>query len=317
MRVLIFGALGQDGLFLSELLITRGAEVFGFVRQNSVISFSNSISDVTYIKGNLLDRKDIEKAIKLAKPDAIYNLASLSSVKSSIDFPHLSLKINQNFVYELLDILKELQNAGNVPIKFLQASSSEMYGPIQEFPINEGSKFNPVSPYALHKANAHLAVIQSREKDSLHCSTAILFNHESYRRSPLFASRKITQSAYRIATGKQEFLELGNIETFRDWGFAGDYVEAMSMIVDATIPSDFVISTGKLMRLSDICEIAFDEVGISDWHPYIRINKELIRKNDLSGLIGDSSKIKNELGWIAKTPFEDVIRDMVSRENLL
>ena len=316
MRSLIFGALGQDGKFLSEELLRMGNEVCGFVRSGVETKVPNGIEGVTYVAGNLLDRSFVEKTIDKCNPNYIYNLASLSSVKDSFDFPELSEQINYIFVEMLLEIMRERRDRNMPPMRLFQASSSEMFGPNPKGPLNENSEMNPQSPYALHKYKAHKSAIRFREEYELPVYTAILFNHESHLRKPTFASRKITQGAFQIASGKKDSLQLGNIDSLRDWGYAGDYVKAISMIVNRDTPDDFVVATGELHSLRDICEIAFEVVGLGNYENYIQIDQDLIRKNDTSGLVGEPKKIKNVLGWRADTSFREMIQNMINHEKL-
>ena len=316
MKSLIFGALGQDGKFLSDELLRNGNEVIGFVRSGAETKVPIGIEGVTYIAGNLLDRSFVEQTIDKCDPDYIYNLASFSSVKNSFDFPDLSEQINFIFVEMLLEIIRERRDRNMRPIRLFQASSSEMFGPNPKGPLTENSEMNPQSPYALHKYKAHKSAIRFREKYELPIFTAILFNHESHLRKPTFASRKITQGAFQIATGKKDSLILGNIDSLRDWGYAGDYVKAISMIVNRDTPDDFVVATGELHSLRDICEIAFEVIGLGDYQRYIRIDESLKRKNDTSGLIGNPTKIWNELGWKSKTSFRGMVESMLRFEKL-
>jgi GDPmannose 4,6-dehydratase len=316
MKSLIFGALGQDGMFLSEELLLKGDDVYGFVRNGSETQTPNGINGVTYISGDLLDRDLIEHTIDKYDPDFIYNLASFSSVKSSFDFPDLSEQINYRFVEIVLQILRERQDKNKRPIKFFQASSSEMFGPNPQGPLHENSEFNPQSPYALHKYQAHKSAIRFREEYEIPVYTAILFNHESHRRKPTFASRKITLGAFEIASGKRDYLSLGNIDSLRDWGYAGDYVKAMLMIMKNGIPDDFVVATGELHSLREICQIAFTMVGLGNYQPFITIDQDLIRKNDTIGLVGNTNKINNLIGWKPITSFTEMIAIMIKHEGV-
>jgi len=315
MRNLIFGALGQDGKFLSKQLIAEGNTVFGFVKNDSVIKPPNEIDGVSYIQGNLLDKNTIIQTINSCEPDYIYNFASLSSVKSSMDFPKISSAINFRFVEMILEILRDRKIEGkNVP-KLFQASSSEMFGPNNKEPLNEHAKFDPKSPYAIHKLLSHNLCLKFREQYDLPIYTGILFNHESYLRNPNFVSRKITQGAYQIASGAKDFLELGNLDTLRDWGYAGDYVRAMTLITTSDNPADYVIASGQLHSLREICEIAFNEVRLGNYQKYVKFDPKLLRSIDTSGLVGDYSKIKKNLGWEPKKSFKNMIAEMVEFES--
>jgi len=314
MKSLIFGALGQDGKFLSEELLRMGNEVFGFVRSGSETKVPNGIEGVTYIAGNLLDKSFVEQTIDKYNPDYIYNLASFSSVKNSFDFPDLSEQINFIFVEMLLEIIRERRDRNMRPIRLFQASSSEMFGPNPKGPLNENSEMNPQSPYAIHKYKAHKSAIRFREEYELPVYTAILFNHESHLRKPTFASRKITQGAFQIALGKRDYLSLGNIDSLRDWGYAGDFTKAMIMIVESATPDDYVVATGELHSLRDICKIAFTESGLGNYEEYVILDQNLVRHFDTSGLVGDSTKINEVLGWKSTMAFEEMIRLMLHQE---
>jgi GDPmannose 4,6-dehydratase len=314
MKSLIFGALGQDGKFLSEELLRNGNEVIGFVRSGAETKVPIGIEGVTYVAGNLLDRSFVEQTIDKCDPDHIYNLASFSSVKNSFDFPELSEQINYIFVDMLLEIIRERRDRNMRPIRLFQASSSEMFGPNPKGPLNENSEMNPQSPYAIHKYKAHKSAIRFREEYELPIYTAILFNHESHLRKPTFASRKITQGAFQIASGKRDYLSLGNIDSLRDWGYAGDYVKAISLIMNRDTPDDFVVATGELHSLRDICKIAFEAVGVGNYENYIFIDPNLVRVNDTSGLLGDPSKIARVFDWRATFTFEEMIQFMVHQE---
>jgi len=316
MKSLIFGALGQDGMFLSEQLLRKGNEVSGFVRSGAETKVPNGIEGVTYIAGNLLDRSFVEQTINKCNPDYIYNLASLSSVKNSFDLPELSEQINFIFVEMLLEIIRERRDRSMRPIRLFQASSSEMFGPNPKGPLNENSEMNPQSPYALHKYKAHKSAIRFRKEYELPVYTAILFNHESHLRKPTFASRKITQGAFQIASGKKDSLKLGNIDSLRDWGYAGDYVKAISMIMNRDTPDDFVVATGELHSLREICEIAFTASGLGNYEEYVILDQNLLRHNDTSGLVGDRTKINEVLGWKSTMGFEEMIRLMLYQEKI-
>lgn len=315
-RYLIFGALGQDGSYLSEQLSIYRSHITCVVRKSSIISKEQLQKNVNYVKGNILDPEFIHQLLVTYKPTHIFNLASASSVAESLINPELSLQVNLFFVQILIQSLEKYRKASGINPHLIQASSSEMFGPQHVEPINEDSKHDPRSPYAKHKSEAHLYCVKSRIEKELRISTAILFNHESPRRPIRFVSRKISRGAFLISKGLQEKIVLGNIEVKRDWGYAPDYVEAMRKIADSESASDYVVATGELNSIEDMCKIAFDEVGLGDFRNFIESDSQLYRKVENSGLIGDARKILQELHWERSLSFEEMVRYMVREESL-
>ena len=312
---LIFGALGQDGSYLAEKLSAEGKRVIGIVRDSAVVPEVSKQKRIKYIKGNILDSEFVQEILLSYQPSHVYNFASLSSVAKSHTYPELSEKINLGFVKALVDNIQLTQKENKQEVYLLQASSSEMFGPNHSKPIAEDATHDPRSPYALHKSLAHRYCLESRKSKNLKIGTAILFNHESPRRPLNFVSRKITHGAFQIARGFEKKLILGNITISRDWGFAPDYVQAMAQLGQHRVADDFVVSSGELHSLEEMCEIAFAYLGMSDYHNYVESDKMLFRENENSRLIGDSTKIFSRLDWSPSTSFKNMIEIMVDAES--
>lgn len=312
---LIFGALGQDGSYLAEKLSAEGKRVIGIVRDSAVVPEVSKEKKIKYIKGNILDSEFVQEILLSCQPSHVYNFAALSSVAKSHTYPELSEKINLGFVKDLIDNIQSTQKENKQEVYLLQASSSEMFGPNHSKPIAEDATHDPRSPYALHKSLAHRYCLESRKSKNLKIGTAILFNHESPRRPLNFVSRKITHGAFQIARGFEKKLILGNITISRDWGFAPDYVQAMYQLGQHRVDDDFVVSSGELHSLEEMCEIAFAYLGMSDYGNYVKSDKMLFRENENSGLIGDSSKIFSRLDWSPSTSFKNMIEIMVNAES--
>ncbi len=311
---IIFGALGQDGSYLAEQLSANGKQVIAVVRNSSMIPEKHNSEKINYVKGDILDKVFVYSLIERYKPTHIYNLASASSVSESHLNPTQSLQINLEFVRSLIDDVEKYRAIHRKDIYLLQASTSEMFGPDNQNLITEDTSHDPRSPYAEHKSLAHKLCVNARTTKDLKIGTAILFNHESPRRSLKFVSRKITRGAYLISQGLKDELVLGNINVTRDWGYAPDYVEAMRLLANDCHNDDFVIATGQLRSLSDMCQIAFHAAGVLDYQDYVRSDKSLFRSNENSGLKGDSSKVLDLLGWKPKVTFEQLIEKMVCAE---
>ena len=316
MRVLILGSLGQDGKYLTELHLRAGDEVIGVAR-NIPMNFQleSSLSSTTYLNFDARNFNELYEVIKKYEPKVIYNLASASSVKESYDFPEVSESVNVGIIKNVLEILRIRQLENRNPIRLFHASSSEMFGSSKGLPLNRNSEFNPHSPYALHKTIAHKLVLDYRERFNLHLSTGILFNHESIRRKTKFVSRKISNAAHLISQGKLSHLKLGNIEITRDWGYAGDFVEAIKLIPSREIPGDFIVATGQLHSLREMCQIAFQTAGLGSYEEYVLVDDSLLRPQDTNALFGDLDETSRELGWKPKTPFESWVSEMVKLEN--
>jgi GDPmannose 4,6-dehydratase len=313
-RALITGINGQDGSYLAELLVEKEYEVFGIVRRNSSSESQQRRVDhlvgkgVTAEYGDLLDVSSLERMVKLVNPDEIYNLAAQSHVRISYDIPQFTVKTNALGVLNLLEAYKN-----NCPkAKFYQASSSEMFGTsIDEDGFQrETTSMNPVSPYGCSKLFAHSIVKNYRNAFGLHACNGILFNHESPRRGINFVTNKVVQAAVKIKLGMQDNLELGNMDSYRDWGHSKDYVRAMHMIVNHYEPDDFVVSTMKTNSVRDLCQYVFNKLDL-DYQNYVVQNPKFLRPEELPYLKGDSTKIRETLGWKPKYTFETLLDDMI------
>lgn len=313
-RALITGITGQDGSYLAELLLSKGYKVYGTVRRLSTPNIENirGIQEkVELLSADLLDQSSIMQAITAAEPDEFYNLAAQSFVKTSFDQPVLTGEFTGIGVTRVLEAIRSV----NKKIKFYQASSSEMFGKVTETPQKETTRFYPRSPYGVAKVYGHYITLNYRESYDMFATNGILFNHESPRRGIEFVTRKITNAVARISLGKQEKLELGNLDAKRDWGFAGDYVEAMWLMLQQETPADYVIGTGVSHSVQEFVETAFKEVGITDWEKYIDSNNpKYMRPAEVDYLIGDASKAEKELGWKPKTSFKELVSMMVQSD---
>jgi GDPmannose 4,6-dehydratase len=313
-KALITGITGQDGSYLAELLLNKGYEVFGTVRRLSTPNIENiqHIQDrVTLISADLLDQSSITSAIEQSEPDEVYNLAAMSFVKTSFEQPVLTGEFTALGVTRVLEAIR----AVNKKIKFYQASSSEMFGKVTQTPQKETTRFHPRSPYGVAKVYGHYITLNYRESYDMFACSGILFNHESPRRGIEFVTRKISHSVARISLGKQEKLQLGDMSPKRDWGFSGDYVEAMWLMLQQEKPEDYVIGTGESHSVEEFVRLAFEEVGISDWEKYVESNNpSYMRPAEVDYLIADYSKAKNELGWKPKTSFPELVKMMVKSD---
>jgi GDPmannose 4,6-dehydratase len=311
---MILGGLGQDGILLSNQLICEGEKVVSYVKQETY-NFSNHKNEkVIYVFDDIFDYGKFSQNLSHYKPDYIYNFVSLSSVSESYAHPEISKHINYTFVKNLFGLLLHYQEVSQKPLSIFQASSSEMFGSFTNSKIDESTPFNPLSPYAEHKALAHDLVKKYNSDDHFKVFTGILFNHESYLRKPKFVSRKITHSAYQISIAKLDFLHLGNIDSSRDWGYAPDYVDAIKKLVRTDKPGDYVIATGELHTIREICEIVFDKLNLGNYEKFLVVDDKLKRKNDTVGLVGNFSKINELIGWKPKKKFQEIFREMVQLE---
>lgn len=313
-RALITGITGQDGSYLAELLLSKGYKVYGTVRRISTPNMENikHLADkVELVSADLLDQSSLAAAITEAEPDEVYNLAAQSFVKTSFDQPVLTGEFTALGVTRILEAIRSV----NKKIRFYQASSSEMFGKVVETPQKETTRFYPRSPYGVAKVYGHYITLNYRESYDMFACSGILFNHESPRRGIEFVTRKIAHGVARISLGKQDKLELGNLDAKRDWGFAGDYVEAMWLMLQQDKPDDYVIATGEAHSVQEYVEEAFKAVGISDWQKYVvSDHPKHIRPAEVDYLIGDYSKAKKELGWEPKTSFSQLLKIMVDAE---
>ena len=311
-KALITGITGQDGSYLAELLLGKGYEVYGMVRRSSTENFGRieHIRDkIKLLQADLLDQFSIISAVKEANPDEIYNLAAQSFVPTSWDQPVLTGEFTALGVTRILESIRHV----NRGIKFYQASSSEMFGKVMEVPQKESTPFYPRSPYGVAKVYGHYITVNYRESYDIFASSGILFNHESPRRGLEFVTRKITYNAVKIKLGLEKTISLGNLDAKRDWGFAGDYVEAMWLMLQQDKPDNYVVATGETHTVEELVRAAFDYLNL-DWKKHIKIDPRFIRPAEVELLIGDSSKAKKELGWIPKYSFEGLVKMMVDAD---
>ncbi len=312
-RALITGITGQDGSYLAELLLDKGYEVVGMVRRSSTVNFERIahlqdrlILDPYTASGDLLDEASLIAILREYRPTEVYNLAAQSFVQTSFRQPVLTGEITALGVTRLLDAIRIV----DPEIRFYQASSSEMFGKVQEVPQTEATPFYPRSPYGVAKLYGHWITVNYRESYGLHASSGILFNHESPRRGLEFLPRKVSHAVARIKLGHQKELALGNLDAERDWGFAGDYVDAMWRMLQQDEPDDYVVATGQTHSVRRFCEIAFSHVGL-DYNDHVVIDEKFFRPAEVDLLIGDPAKAKKELGWEPTTSFEDLVTMMV------
>lgn len=309
-RALITGITGQDGSYLAELLLSKGYEVHGIVRRSSTEAFeriNHLTGKIQLHQADLLDQLSIIDCLKLANPDEVYNLAAQSFVPTSWKQPVLTSEFTAIGVTRMLEAIKLL---GKDRIRFYQASSSEMFGKVQAVPQSETTPFYPRSPYGVAKLYGHWITINYRESYGMYCVSGILFNHESERRGREFVTRKVTDGVARIKLGLAKELRLGNLDAKRDWGFAGDYVRAMWLMLQQDQPEDFVIATGETHTVEKLVETAFKVVDL-DWKKYVTIDPALVRPAEVDLLIGDPSRAAKKLGWKPEVSFEQLIERMV------
>jgi len=313
-NALITGISGQDGAYLAKFLLTKGYNVYGFLPRRSNdnlyrIKYLNIFDEITFIDGDIIDMSSIVKAIDKSEATEIYNLAAQSFVGTSWNQPILTTKTNALGVVNVLEAIKIV----NSKIRFYQASTSEMFGKIQQPIQDEKTPFYPRSPYGVAKLYGHWLTVNYRESFNLHASSGILFNHESPLRGIEFVTRKVTDAVARIKLGKQDKIYLGNIDTKRDWGFAGDYVEAMWLMLQQDIPDDYVIATGKATTVRDMCRIAFNHVELN-YEDHVVIDEKLYRPAEVEMLLGNSEKARQKLGWKPKINLEQLIIMMLEAD---
>ncbi|SHG86998.1 MULTISPECIES: GDP-mannose 4,6-dehydratase [Geodermatophilus] len=315
-RALITGVTGQDGLYLSELLLDKGYEVYGLVRgqNNPKVEIARQIPGLKLLFGDLTDLSSLLRAVQTAQPDEVYNLGAISFVAYSWENAHLTSDVTGKGVLNMLEAVR--LSCGDDPgrIRFYQASSSEMFGKVQEVPQRESTLLWPRSPYGVAKVFGHYMTINYRESYGMHASSGILFNHESPRRGPEFVTRKVTRAVARISLGLQKDLELGNLDARRDWGFAGDYVDAMWRMLQQEQADDYVVATGETHSIRELLDVAFAAVGIEDWDQYVKLNPAFLRPAEVDLLIGDASKAKEQLGWEPRVGFEQLVQMMVEND---
>ncbi len=312
-RALITGVTGQDGSYLAELLLEKGYEVHGIVRRSSTESFErieHLAGKIHLHQADLLDQLSIIDVMKESDPHEVYNLAAQSFVPTSWKQPVLTSEFTAIGVTRVLEAIRLL---GPGKIRFYQASSSEMFGKVQEVPQKEDTPFYPRSPYGVAKVYGHWITVNYRESYNMYCCSGILFNHESERRGREFVTRKVTDGVARIKLGMATELRLGNLDSKRDWGFAGDYVRAMWLMLQQDQPDDYVVATGETHTVRKLVELAFSAVGL-DWQKHVKIDPSLVRPAEVDLLIGDPSKAKRKLGWTPDVTFEKLVERMVNAD---
>lgn len=309
---LITGISGMVGSHMADFLLDRGYKVYGTSRNINHVytNIEKSIDKINIIQADLNDQNSIFKAVEISDPDEIYNFGAVSFAPDSWLTPEYTANVNGVAVLKILEVIKQF----NDKIKFYQASTSEIFGNLRNTTANEDTTPYPKSPYGVAKLYAQWIIRNYRESYGLFASNGISFNHESERRGVEFVTRKITKSVAEIKEGKRDFIELGNLDISRDWGYAPDFVEAMWMMLQDESPDDYVIATNKPHTLRELLQIAFNCIGIEDYEKYIKINPKFIRSNEIHNLKGDYSKIKNKLGWKPKTSFEEMIKIMVDND---
>ena len=325
-RALITGITGQDGSYLAELLLSKGYEVHGIIRRSA--SFNTARIDHLYrdpheegikLKLHFCDLTDSAALARLVmdtKPDEVYNLGAQSHVRVSFDQPEYTTDVVATGTLRILEAIRCYQDWSGKQVRFYQASSSEMFGQVHEVPQRETTPFHPRSPYGCAKVYGHYINMNYRESYGMHCSSGILFNHESPRRGETFVTRKITRAATRIKLGMQSKLYLGNLEAQRDWGFAGDYVEAMWMMLQQDTPDDYVIATGEMISVRTFCELVFGHLDL-DPDEFIEIDPRYFRPAEVEQLLGDPTKAKSALGWDPKTDVKALAKMMVEHDLVL
>jgi len=311
-RALITGITGQDGSYLSELLLEQGYEVYGLTRRLSTTNYwriAHLLDRLTLIPGDLLDQLSLIRCLERVRPQELYNLAAMSFVPASWDQPMLTGEFNSQGVTRVLEAVRVV-DAG---IRVYQASSSEMFGKVREAPQRETTPFYPRSPYGVSKVFAHYITVNYRESYGLFAVSGILFNHESPRRGLEFVTRKVADGVARIKRGLGRELRLGNLGAHRDWGFAGDYVRAMWLMLQQEAPDDYVIATGESHSVQDLVETAFGHAGL-DWRQHVVEDPALLRPAEVDHLVGDASKAREELGWSPTVPFKSLVTMMVDAD---
>ncbi|MCY2939913.1 MAG: GDP-mannose 4,6-dehydratase [Planctomycetota bacterium] len=310
---LITGVTGQDGSFLAELLLGKGYQVHGIVRRSSTENFER----IAHLHGklqlhqaDLLDQLSLIDVIKTTRPTEVYNLAAQSFVPTSWNQPVLTGEFTALGVTRMLEAIRLLDPKG---IRFYQASSSEMFGKVQEVPQKESTPLYPRSPYGVAKVYGHWITVNYRESFGMFCSSGILFNHESERRGKEFVTRKVTDAVARIKMGKQKILKLGNLDSRRDWGFAGDYVDAMWRMLQQSTPDDFVVATGQTWEVRELVRLAFEHVDL-DYHKFVELDPAFLRPAEVDLLVGDPSKAERAMGWKPTLTFQQLVKRMVDAD---
>jgi len=311
-RALVTGITGQDGSYLAELLLEKGYEVYGTVRRSSAPNLwriQHIIDRVSLKPADLLDQLSLLRVIDEVRPTEIYNLAAMSFVPASWDQPMLTGEFNSQGVTRILDVIRRVDPA----IRFYQASSSEMFGKVREVPQSELTPFYPRSPYGVSKVFAHYITVNYRESYNLFAVSGMLFNHESPRRGLEFVTRKVAHGVAKIKLGMADTLSVGNLDAHRDWGFAGDYVRAMWLMLQRDRPEDYVIATGVSHSVRELVDIAFAHAGLK-WEDHVRVDPALLRPAEVDHLLGDAGKARAELGWVPTVAFKELIEMMVDAD---
>jgi GDPmannose 4,6-dehydratase len=316
-RALITGITGQDGQHLARFLKTKGYDVYGLVNGQAnpkIDDVQERLPFVEPLSGDLRDLTSLIAAVEQSQPDEVYNLGAISFVALSFKQPELTAEITGLGVLRVLEAIRVVGGSQNNPIRFYQASSSEMFGKVREVPQNEKTPFHPRSPYGVAKVFGHYMTMNYRESYGLFACSGILFNHESEIRGPEFVTRKISKAVARIKLGLQEKVAFGDLSTKRDWGYAPEYVEAMWMMLQQPEPEDYVIATGETHSGQEFLERAFLHADISDWERYVEFDQRNLRPAEVNELIGDASKAKEKLGWEPRVRFEELVRIMVDSD---
>jgi GDPmannose 4,6-dehydratase len=316
-RAFITGITGQDGQHLAEFLHSKGYEVFGMLKgQNNphALRIRDEFPYVELVPGDLADLTSLVSALEYVQPDEVYNLGAISFVAISFGQAELTSNITGLGVLRMLEAIRMVGGSQNNPIRFYQASSSEMFGKVREVPQSELTPFHPRSPYGCAKVFGHDITVNYRESYGIYACSGILFNHEGPRRGLEFVTRKISNTAARIKLGVEKELVMGNLDAKRDWGYAGDYVRAMWMMLQQPEPDDYVVATGETHSIEEFLTLAFSEVGLDDWHNYVRQDPRFFRPAEVDLLIGDPSKARDKLGWVPEVNFETLVKMMVKND---
>ncbi len=316
-RALITGITGQDGLYLSELLLSKGYEVHGIIRgQNNPKRelVEEIVPEVVLHTGDLTDLSSLMRALSVSQPDEFYNLGAVSFVAYSWENARVTTEVTGNGVLNALEAVRLYSGSDPAKVRFYQASSSEMFGKVQEVPQREKTLLWPRSPYGVAKVYGHYMTINYRESYGMHASSGILFNHESPRRGPEFVTRKVSMAVAAIALGLQDKITMGNLDAKRDWGFAGDYVEGMWRMLQQPEADDYVLSTGETHSIRELLDAAFARVGIDDWSGHVKQDPRFMRPAEVDMLVGDASKARERLGWKPTVAFHELVEMMVDND---
>ncbi|MFZ4514828.1 MAG: GDP-mannose 4,6-dehydratase [Acidimicrobiia bacterium] len=316
-RALITGITGQDGRHLAELLTSKGYQVYGLIRGQNNPKAQMVLQEnpaIEFVDGDLQDLGSLIAAVEQVQPDEVYNLGAISFVQLSFKQPELTGDITGLGVLRMLDAVRIVGGTENNPIRFYQASSSEMFGKVRETPQKETTPFHPRSPYGVAKVFGHYMTMNYRESYGMHASSGILFNHEGEKRGLEFVTRKITNSLARIKLGLQDTISLGNLDARRDWGYAGDYVEAMWLMLQQDEPDDYVVATGETHSIREFLDVAFDLAGYESWEPYVTHDERFDRPAEVDLLLGDATKARTKLGWQPKVSFPELVERMYQHD---